>query len=190
MKLGVKTAIIIGLLLIVGISIFANSSSKESTTQEVDKYGFLVKIGDVAPTFSTQIANSNQTFNLSDYKGKVIMIQFTANWCGVCRKEMPFIEKEIYQEHKNNKDFVLLALDYKETLEKINILIKATGVTYPIGFDKNGEIFHKYAGEDAGVTRNVIIGKNGKIAFLTRLFERKEFNEMKAVIKDELNKNL
>lgn len=188
MKLGVKTIVIITLLSVIGVSIFANNYLKEINTQKVDKYGFLVKVGEVAPTFSTQIANSNKTFNLANYKGKVIMLQFTANWCGVCRKEMPFIEKEIYQVHKNNKDFVLLAIDYKETLEKIKALTKATGVSYPIGFDKNGEIFHKYAAKKAGVTRNVIIGKDGKIVFLTRLFERKEFNKMKAVIAKELEK--
>ena len=37
---------------------------------------------------------------LSELKGKVVMLQFTASWCGVCRKEMPFIEKDIWQKHK------------------------------------------------------------------------------------------
>lgn len=147
--------------------------------------GYIVKIGDKAPDFTVMLANG-EGFTLSDKEGKVVMLQFTASWCGVCRKEMPFIEKEIWQELKN-KDFVLLGIDNDEPLEKVNEFIAQTNVTYPIALDPGGEVFLKYAHEKAGITRNIIINEKGEIIYLTRLFEREEFNEMKEVIFKEIN---
>jgi len=145
-----------------------------------DDRGYIVKVGDKAPDFTVELTNG-QTFTLSDYKGKIIMLQFTASWCSVCRKEMPFIEKEIYQELKA-KDFVLVGIDKDESIEKVNKFVEQTKITYPIALDVGGEVFLKYAHPKAGITRNVIINKKGEIVYLTRLFEREEFNEMKKVI--------
>lgn len=141
----------------------------------------LVKIGDMAPDFTLTYLDG-KTVKLSELKGKVIMLQFTASWCSVCRKEMPHIENEIWKKHKDDPNFVLAGIDLKEGSAKIKRFITATGVTYPILLDPEGKIFGLYAEKDAGVTRNVIIDKNGKIAFLTRLFEQEEFDSMKTVI--------
>jgi len=48
--------------------------------------GYLVKIGDIAPDFVINEAGG-KTYRLSDLKGKVVMLQFTASWCSVCRTE-------------------------------------------------------------------------------------------------------
>ncbi|MGL5636358.1 MAG: TlpA family protein disulfide reductase [Bacteroidales bacterium] len=139
--------------------------------------GYVVKTGEQAPNFTMELLNG-ETIELASLKGKVVMLQFTASWCGVCRKEMPFIEKDIWLKHKNNPDFALFAIDRGETKEKVEQLVKSTGITYPIGFDPTSEIFFKYAEKNAGITRNIIINKEGKIIMLTRLFEPAEFEEM------------
>jgi len=154
---------------------------------EAAERGYIVKIGDFAPNFETSL-NNGKSFKLSDQKGKVVMIQFTASWCGVCRKEMPFIEDEIWQKLKA-KDFVLVGIDRDEPLEKLNEFAAQTKITYPLGLDAGGEIFMKYAEKEAGVTRNVIINRDGKIIYLTRLFNLDEFDAMKKVIFDEVSKN-
>ena len=121
------------------------------------------------------------------------MLQFTASWCSVCLKEMPFIEDEIWNKHKQNDDFILLALakdtdKRRQGTNEIELMRKKTGVTYPIESDWNSEIFNLFAEKKAGVTRNIIINKNGEIAFLTRLFDKDEFNAMKKIIEDLLAK--
>lgn len=153
--------------------------------QEDNDRGYIVKVGDEAPEFEMKLIDGKDV-RLSDLKGKVVMLQFTASWCGVCRKEMPFIEKEIYQKHKDNENFVLYGIDREEPLEKILELKEKTAVTYPLAFDPNADIFGKFAHKKAGITRNVIIGKDGRIVFLTRLFEREEFDEMKEKIESLL----
>lgn len=77
---------------------------------------------------------------LSSLRGKVVMLQFTASWCGVCRKEMPFIEKDIWLKHKDNADFALIGIDRDEPLEKVLAFAKSTGVTYSLGLDPGADI--------------------------------------------------
>lgn len=144
-------------------------------------YGYIVKIGQQAPDFTT-VSTEGKTVRLSDFKGKVVMLQFTASWCGVCRKEMPHIEKDIWQKHKNKEDFALFGIDLDEPLEKVQKFAEQIPVSYPLLLDPEGKIFYSYAEKGAGVTRNVIIDKEGKIVYMTRLYKEEEFNEMKAVI--------
>jgi peroxiredoxin len=142
--------------------------------------GYVVKVGDSAPDFTIREAGG-KTYRLSDLRGKIVMLQFTASWCGVCRKEMPFIEKEIWQEKKAAGLFVL-GIDRDEPVEKVLRFKKDMEVTYPLALDPGADIFGLFAVKEAGVTRNVIIDRSGKIIFLTRLFDRDEFDRMKKVI--------
>ena len=160
----------------------ANTALLNETGDNLDdSRGYIVKVGDIAPDFEMTLANG-ETIQLSSLRGKVVMLQFTASWCGVCRKEMPYIEKDIWNKHKNNPEFALYGIDREEPVEKVNELIEKTGVTYPIGLDPDAGIFTLYAEEKAGITRNVIIDRDGRIVMLTRLFELEEFGEMVAVI--------
>ena len=61
-------------------------------TYAQNQRGYIVSVGEKAPIFEK---SKNSIINeLAQYKGKVIMLQFTASWCSVCIKEMPVIEKE------------------------------------------------------------------------------------------------
>ena len=153
---------------------------------QTDDRQYLVKVGDMAPDFAMQLPDG-QSVRLSDLKGKIVMLQFTASWCGVCRKEMPYIESEIWKRHKNNSGFALFGVDRDEPADKVLAFAKQTGVTYPIGLDPKGDIFAKYAEREAGITRNVIIDRTGRIVMLTRLYDEKEFAEMVALIDKILN---
>jgi len=114
------------------------------------------------------------------------MLQFTASWCGVCRKEMPFIEKDIWQAYKD-KGLVLIGVDRGETIEKVKDFEKMMKITYPLALDEDSGIFTRFADKAAGVTRNIIIDRTGKMVFLTRLYDTAEFETMKRVIGELLN---
>lgn len=153
---------------------------------QVYKHGYIVKIGDVAPDFLIKELDGSE-YMLSDLRGKVVMLQFTASWCSVCRKEMPYIEREIW-EVKKGEGLKVIGIDRDEPPEIVSKFKNDIGITYPLALDPGGEIFSLYAEKNAGVTRNVIIDREGKIIFLTRLFKMDEFNDMKKIIFNELEK--
>lgn len=146
-----------------------------------DDRQYLVRVGDMAPDFEMKLPDGNKV-KLSSLRGKIVMLQFTASWCGVCRKEMPQIEKEIWLKHKNNPNFALYGIDRDEPASTVKKFAKDTGVTYPIGLDPKAGIFGLYALKEAGITRNVIVDENGKIVMLTRLYDEKEFAGMVVLI--------
>jgi peroxiredoxin len=172
-----KAFIIFFVTLVAGACV--NSQEKKAYKDD-----YIVKTGDMAPDFVVNEAGG-KSYKLSDLRGKVVMLQFTASWCSVCRKEMPFIEKEIWIAGKGS-GLVVIGIDRDEPLEKVLNFIKDIGITYPLALDPGAEIFSLFALKEAGVTRNVIIDRSGKIIFLTRLFDRKEFDSMKKVIFTEL----
>ncbi|MCB0799261.1 MAG: TlpA family protein disulfide reductase [Bacteroidales bacterium] len=154
--------------------------------QQVYEHNYLVKVGDPAPDFTINEAGG-RSYRLSELRGRVVMLQFTASWCSVCRREMPFIEEEIWLPGKQ-KGLAVIGIDRDEPLSTVSKFASDMKITYPLALDPGAEIFGLYAEKQSGVTRNVIIDRNGKIIFLTRLFERGEFDKMKEIIFSELGK--
>lgn len=149
--------------------------------QEDASRGYIVKVGEIAPDFSIRLTDG-KTLKLSSLRGKIVMLQFTASWCSVCKKEMPFIESDIWLKHKNNPNFALIAIDRDEPIETVRKFAESTKITYPIGLDPKARIFSLYADPKAGITRNVIIDRDGKIVMLTRLYNVDEFVKMTKLI--------
>ena len=153
-----------------------------SCAQNETNRGYKVKVGDQLPEISLNMLNGENWTN-KDFENKVVVIQFTGSWCGVCKREMPHLEKRVWQKFKN-EDFILIGIDIKDTKEKAEAFVKLTGVTYPIAHDPEASIFSQFTLDGAGVTRNIVVNKKGEIVFLTRLFDEKEFEGMIAKIKE------
>lgn len=184
-------------LLLLAIAALISCGNKQTTTgnttantamqQVVYENEYLVKVGDTAPDFSLPLTDGT-TFTLSRQRGKLVMLQFTASWCGVCRREMPHIEKEIWQRHKENPQFVLVGVDRQETKEVVDEYTAKVGTTYPMALDTAGNVFASYAVRNSGITRNVLVGPDGRILMLTRSFKEAEFNKLVATIDSLLAK--
>ena len=107
---------------------------------------------------------------LSDFRGKIVILNFWATWCGPCRKEMPdFIE--LQKEYgKDGLQFIGIALD-QEGAEKVKPFVEKNKIPYPILIGNN-EISDKYGGMNAipvtflidrkGMIRNHYIGMRQK----------------------------
>ncbi len=156
-----------------------------NSQEKQENRGYIVEVGDQIPNIEFQLTDGSTT-TLNALKGKVVVLQFTASWCSVCRKEMPHLEKEVWQRFKDD-EFILIGVDYDEPMETVVKFQETMGTTYPMALDPNADIFGVFANKKSGVTRNVVIDKNGNIQFLTRLFDKEEFEAMITKI-DELLK--
>ena len=136
-----------------------------------DERGYIVKIGDKIPEFIMEFPDES-LINSKDLLGNVVMLQFTASWCSVCREEMPHIEKEIWKIYKR-VGLKVIGIDRDEPADVVKRFAKEVKVTYPIALDPGADIFALFADRNSGVTRNIIIDTDGTISFLTRLFDPK-----------------
>lgn len=156
--------------------------------QVPDSNGYVVYEGQPYPDF-TVTTTDGRTVRMRDLRGKVVMLQFTASWCSVCRREMPHIESDIWQRHRTDSNFVLIGIDRDEPLEKVVKFAEQTGVTYPLALDPSAAVYSKFALKDSGITRNVLVNRDGTIIFRTRLYKEDEFKRLVSRIDEELAKH-
>lgn len=156
------------LLLLISFVAFANSI----LAQDANTF---VKIGDKAPDFSIKMEDGSVK-KLSDLKGKVVWVNFFANWCPPCRKELPHLEKEVYNKFKNYKNFEVLVIGREHDWATVNKFKADNNYIIPFYPDAKREIFSKYAKQS--IPRNFIIDKDGKIAVASIGFNEKEFREI------------
>ena len=181
-----RIAILIMLLL--PLSIQAQTQGKLPEGVTPDSTGYIIRVGQTVPDIKwTQ--TDGKTVSIKDLRGKVVMLQFTASWCGVCRREMPFIERDIWQKHKDNKDFYLVGIDRDEPKATVEAFAKQTGVTYPLALDPGADLFAQFALRESGITRNVLVDRDGKIVMTTRLYNEKEFQKLVGKIDSLLKGN-
>ena len=175
-------------MLLLPLSIQAQTQGKLPKGVTPDSTGYIIRVGQTVPDIKwTQ--TDGKTVSIKDLRGKVVMLQFTASWCGVCRREMPFIERDIWQKHKDNKDFYLVGIDRDEPKATVEAFAKQTGVTYPLALDPGADLFAQFALRESGITRNVLVDRDGKIVMTTRLYNEKEFQKLVGKIDSLLKGN-
>jgi rhodanese-related sulfurtransferase/peroxiredoxin len=155
--------------------------------EKADSNGYVVSDGDLLPDFTVTLTDG-RTLSTKDLRGKVILLQFTASWCPVCRREMPYLERDIWQKHKADPSFVFIGIDRDEPLDKVKAFAQQTAVTYPLALDPGAEVYSKIAVPWSGITRNVLINRDGVIVKRTRLFNEVEFRSLVDEVDKELGK--
>lgn len=114
-------------------------------------------------TLTDQFGN---THTLDQYKGKTILLNFWATWCGPCRSEMPDLQA-IYEDYgKNEKDLVVLGvaapnLGQEGSAEDITAFLEENGYTYPTLMNEDASLFYSYGISSFPTT--FMIDKNGNV---------------------------
>lgn len=165
-----------GLLVVLGIvayPVFSAVSPEEAT---------LVELGQAVPAVSCTTL-SGDTLDTNALKGKVVLINFFATWCGPCKAEMPALDAEIYQKIKH-PDLVVVAIGREHTAAELRKFKQDHGYTFPMAPDPQRAIYGLFA--QAYIPRNVVIGKDGRIKWLSVGYTKREFAGMISLIKEEL----
>ena len=114
-------------------------------------------------TLTDQFGN---THTLDQYKGKTILLNFWATWCGPCRSEMPDLQA-VYEDYgKNEKDLVVLGvaapnLGQEGSAEDISAFLEENGYTYPTLMNEDASLFYSYGISSFPTT--FMIDKNGNV---------------------------
>lgn len=104
---------------------------------------------------------------LADYRGKVVMMNFWASWCGPCRKELPLLNN-LYTQYKD-LDFVILGVNVDSDSSLADKLLKDIKVDFPILLDPKSDVSSQYKVE--AMPSSFFIDRNGNLRFLHRGFE-------------------
>jgi peroxiredoxin len=97
---------------------------------------------------------------LTDFKGKVLLLNFWATWCPDCREEMPSME-ELWEKYKS-KGVIIIAVAVGSRRREVESFARKLGLTFPIVLDSDGAVRRDY--EVTALPMTYIIGKDGKIS--------------------------
>jgi peroxiredoxin len=149
-----------------------------------DPYETYTKVGSPVPQFKVTMLDG-KLFDVAALKGKVIVLNLWATWCGPCKQEMPRLESEVWKNSKPT-DFAMVAIAREETNDKIAPFRKSNGYTFPMAADPDRSVFKRFA--SAGIPRTYVIGRDGVIKFQSLGYTETEFDKLKAVLKSELER--
>ncbi|MEN8907388.1 MAG: TlpA disulfide reductase family protein [Clostridiales bacterium] len=171
--IGLIVSILVLVLFIGGSYIIYNSRGDNSTTinneenegKESNESGETAEDsgGELAEDFNL-MSNDNKMYKLSDFRGKIVVLNFWATWCGPCKSEIPDFQKA-HEKFEKDGDVVILAINLtdgaRETKSDVIDFVESNNLTMKVLFDEKTEVATKYGINNIPTT--YVLNKEGKI---------------------------
>ncbi len=112
-----------------------------------------------APAFELERLDRDGMLTMSALKGKAVVVNFWASWCGPCRDETPFLQKT-YEQYRG-RGLVVLGIDVNDYRPDARRFMERFGVTYPVVFDGRGSLIGKWG--VTGYPETYFVDRHGKV---------------------------
>jgi peroxiredoxin len=148
--------------LIVGVIVLLLAATLAAATHFLGDELFPIAVGMDAPPITGKTLDSvPRAKSLADYKGKVVLLNIWATWCGPCREEMPSMEKLYKEFASQGLVIVAVSVDDPGTEQQIRDFVKEFGLTFEILHDPDKKTAQRY--QVTGYPESFIIGREGTI---------------------------
>jgi peroxiredoxin len=137
-----------------------------------------VHVGDAVPDFAVTDADGER-FSMSDAKGKVVLINFFATWCGPCQMELPHLNR-IWNSHRDSAGFRMLVIGREESMETVREFRSKNRFSFPIAPDPERKVYSLFAKEL--VPRTLVVSPNGTVVYSKAGFFQDDLAELETVL--------
>jgi len=134
--------------------------------------------GDAPPTIDMP-DQAGKKVDLNALKGKVVLIDFWASWCGPCKQEMPVLE-ELHKKYAK-QGLVIIGVNIDNNPKKMNNFLRGAPATFRIVHDRKLVIAVKYAPKT--MPSSYFIGRDGKVRYVHEGFKKKDAADLEERIK-------
>jgi peroxiredoxin len=164
----VSTRVIVALVVIGTLGIIIAGLLHPSTPQEASSVGGSagLRVGSLAPDFTLSMLNGKRV-SLSDYRGKVVMLNFWYATCPGCSQEMAGMQKFYAAQQVTGKSFVILGVNILDDEQTAMQFVQQHGLTFPIVLDQKQQVLTLYNVNDTptsyfidskGAIRSIVVG--------------------------------
>mgnify|MGYP000235732124 CR=1 FL=1 len=150
-KIRLVDVLVLAVLAIITAVVVLNILSPSGPTKSIEK---------LAPNFKLETPEG-EIIELAKFRGKVVVLDFFATWCGPCVIEMKHL-KEIYEEFKDS--IVIISINIREDPKRVKDFMKKYGIEWIVVLDKDGSVASKY--KVTAIPTIIIIDKEGRISLI------------------------
>ena len=145
---------LIGLLVLVGVTLRKRQQGSAQPGDTIPNF--------TIPLFADYQYDGKAQFNLQDYRGKVVVINFWASWCKPCEQEAAELQAA-WEQYGPTGDVIFLGVDYVDTEPEARVYLQKYGITYPNGPDMATRVSQLF--RTTGVPETYFIDKTGVLRF-------------------------
>lgn len=141
-------------------------------------------------TFATQapdfkLEGQQQQIKLSEYRGKIVYLDFWASWCQPCRKSFTWMNK--MQALYGDQDFTVIAINLDESREKANKFLQQIPANFDVAFDPKGRTAEAY--KVKAMPSSYLVDKNGELVHANLGFRGNDEDKLELKIRELIKKS-